>query len=128
ARGVLDRERDEKHAVHRAISPPSPLVPYQRGGESQLDVMPAIRRLLSVGLACRKAIEAAAREAPQALGGLQQFIKWLRASNTKPLSAALAGGGDTGGLPNLLETVRYSLLERGSPSVRDHHGLLKVVS
>lgn len=128
ARGVLDRERDATHAVQRAISPPSPLVPYHRGSVSQMDVMPAIRRLLSVGLACRKAIEAAARDAPQDLGGLQQFIEWLRESDTKALSAALAGNGDTGGLPNLLETVRYSLLERGSSSARDHHGLLKVVS
>lgn len=128
ARGVLDQDRDAAHAVQRAISPPNPLVPYQRGSVSQMDVMPAISRLLSVGVACRKAIEDAAREAPDSLGSLQQFIEWLRGSNTKALATALAGGGDTGGLSNLLETVRYSLLERGSDSARDHHGLLKYVS
>lgn len=128
ARGVLDSERDVAHVVQRAISPPGPLVPYQRGSVSQMDVMPAIRRILSTGVACRKAIEAAAHEAPSETSGLQQFIEWLRKRDSTALSAALAGNGDTGGLPNLLETVRYSLLERGSTSERDHHGLLKVVS
>lgn len=128
ARGALDKDRDATHAVQRAISPPSPLVPYQRGSVSQMDVMPAIRRLLSVGLASRKAIEAVATDAPVEVATLQQFVEWLRESDTEALSAALAGSGDAGGLSNLLETVRYSLLERGSDSTRDHHGLLKVVS
>lgn len=127
-RGVLDRNRDAVQVAQRAVSPPNPLIPYQRGSVSQLDVMPAIKKLLSTGLACRNAIEAAAKRAPLGIDSLGQFIEWLRLSNTGPLKTALAGGGDVGGLPNLEETVRYSLLERASTSARDHHGLLKVVS
>lgn len=128
ARGIADHERDSETAAHRALSPTRPLIPYQRGGIQQMDVMPSIKRLLTQGLACGNAIGAAVNDleaAPESLAGL---IEALRTFNPKSINVALGGGGYKGGLKNLIETVRYSILARSTDEAPDHHALLKVVS
>jgi hypothetical protein len=128
ARGVADHERDPSTVARWALSPTRPLVPYQRGGIAQMDVMPSIRRLLTQGLACRKAIIEAAGELGDEPNDLASFVEALRTANPKSIKDALVGRGYDGGLPNLLETVRYSLLARSALDTPDHHALLKVVS
>lgn len=128
ARGALERDRAESHVVQRALCPPNPLIPYQRGSISQMDVMPAIKRMLAQGQACRKAIEAALQKERQVFASLAEFVAWLRQSSREGLEQALGGGGDTSGSQNLEETVRYALLQRGADSTADQNGLLRVVS
>ncbi len=128
ALGIADHERDPATVARWALSPKRPLVPYQRGGIAQMDVMPSIRRLLTQGLTCRKAIIEAASKLSEEPNNLASLVEALRATNPKSINAALGGGGDKGGLPNLIETVRYSLLARSAPDAPDHHALLKVVS
>src|SRR5690606_7861347 len=53
ARGIADPQRDPATVERWALSPTRPLVPYHRGGISQMDVMPSIRKLLTQGLACQ---------------------------------------------------------------------------
>jgi len=132
ARGVVDSARDPATTARWALVPTKPLVSHQQGSTSQMDVMPAIKQLLSKGLACRKAILEAAAELETPPENLGQLIAALRvdasATAREAIRTALIGAGDRGGLPNLLETVRYSLLSRGSPEAPDHHSLLRVVS
>jgi hypothetical protein len=128
ARGIADHERDPTTVARWALSPTRPLVPYQRGGIAQMDVMPSIRRLLTQGLACRKAIIEATRELDEEPNNLASLIEALRATQPKSIQAALGGGGEKGGLSNLIETVRYSLLARSALDMPDHYALLKVVS
>lgn len=128
ARGIADHERDPATVARWALNPTRPLVPYQRGGIAQMDVMPSIRRLLTQGLACRKAIIEAASKLSDEPNDLASLVEALRAANPKSINAALGGGGDKGGLSNLIETVRYSLLARSALDTPDHHALLKVVS
>lgn len=128
ARGIADHARDPNTVAHWALNPTKPLIPYQRGGVAQMDVMPSIRKLLTQGLACRKAIiegTGALEVVPNDLAGL---VVALRSENTKAIKHALAGSVRPAGLPNLIETVRYALLARSSPDSSDHHALLKVVS
>lgn len=128
ARGIADHERDPDTVARWALSPTRPLIPYQRGGIAQMDVMPSIRRLLTQGLACRKAIIEAASALSDEPKNLAILVEALRVASHKSIKAALGGGGDKGGLPNLIETVRYSLLARSALDSPDHHALLKVVS
>ena len=123
ARGIADHERDPTTVARWALSPTR-----QRGGIAQMDVMPSIRRLLTQGLACRKAIIEAAGELSDEPNDLASLVEALRTANPKSIKTALGGGGDKGGLPNLIETVRYSLLARSALDTPDHHALLKVVS
>lgn len=128
ARGIADKDRDSRTVARWALSPTSPLVPYQRGGVAQMDVMPSIKRLLTQGLACRKAVLDAARSLKSQPATLADLVEDLRAIDTRAIRLALGGGGDKSGLPNLIETVRYSLLARSTADEPDHYGLLKVVS
>lgn len=128
ARGIADRKRDPGTVAHWALSPTRPLIPYQRGGIAQMNVMPSIKRLLTQGLACRKAITEATNNLSHSPSNLTGLIEGLRAIDSNSISAALGGSGNTGGLSNLIETVRYSLLARSTPEAPDHHALLKVVS
>lgn len=128
ARGIADHERDPETVAHRALSPTRPLIPYQRGGIAQMDVMPSIKRLLTQGLACGKAIREEANELESAPERLADFIAALRSLNPKAINVALGGNGYKGGLKNLTETVRYSMLARSTDDAPDHHALLKVVS
>jgi hypothetical protein len=128
ARGVADSKRDPATVASWALNPTRPLVPYQRGGIAQMNVMPSIRTLLTQGLACRKAIIEAAGKLDHEPPSLVELVIALRNVAPKPIEAALVGGGYTGGLSNLIETVRYSLLTRSSQDAPDHHALLRVVS
>lgn len=128
ARGIADKEREPATVARWALNPTRPLVPYQRGGIAQMDVMPSIRRLLTQGLACRKAIIEEAGKIHDEPVNLANLVEKLRTADPKAIKVALGGGGDKGGLPNLIETVRYSLLARSALDMPDHYGLLKVVS
>lgn len=128
ARGIADPARDPDTVARWALSPTRPLIPYQRGGVAQMDVMPSIRKLLTRGLACRKAIIDAAGELDVVPDDLPGLVAALRARAPEGIGPALAGSVRPAGLPNLIETVRYALQERSSPDAPDHHALLKVVS
>lgn len=128
ARGIVDRERDPATVARWALRPTKPLIPYQHGGVAQMDVMPSIRRSLTQGLACRKAIIDATNALDEEPKDLSQLIAALRGKRANSIAAALGGDGDKGGLPNLIETVRYSLLARSTTDTPDHYALLKVVS
>jgi uncharacterized protein YoaH (UPF0181 family) len=107
-------------------------VPHQQGGIAQMDVMPSIKQLLAKGLACLKAIHQAANSLRSSPSSLAELVESLRSdggrAEVRAIRAALEGAGDTAGLPNLVETVRYSLLARGTPEVPDNSSLLRVVS
>lgn len=132
ARGVKDHARDPASVARWALAPTKPLVPYQRGGVAQMDVKPSIERLLTQGLACRHALIDATAKLVTLPGSLAELVRVLRTTcrdgNPDPIGAALGGDGYKGGLSNLIETVRYSLLSRGAPNSPDQHALLKVVS
>jgi hypothetical protein len=130
ARGIEDRERDPETVAQWALSPTKPLVPYQRGGVAQMDVMPSIKRLLTHGLACREAIIDASKQLESQPEDLPSLVRALRATmkGHSTVRTALGGGGYRGGLQNLIETVRYSLIARGGLDSPDHYALLKVVS
>jgi hypothetical protein len=128
AKGIKQDNLSPAEVAHRALSPTRPLIPYQQGGVAQMDVMPSIKRLLSQGLACRKAVIEAANSLSNPPESLENLVQALRSQVHPSISTALSGGGDKGGLPNLIETVRYSLLTRGTPEAVDHHGLLRSVS
>ncbi len=128
AKGILDRSQDQATAARWALSPTKPLVPYQRGGIAQMDVGPSIRRLLKQGLSCRNAIIGAAEGLHSEPVDLPGFIGALRETDLAPIRAAMSGGQDPGGLSNLVETVRYSLVARDDSDFPDHYALLKRVS
>lgn len=128
ARGAADPSRDPWTVAQWALRPTRPLIPYQRGGVAQMDVMPSIKKLLTQGLACRKAIIEAAEGLDAEPADLASLVLALRAMPPKSIRSALAGTGRPAGLPNLIETVRYALLARSSLGAPDHHALLKVVS
>lgn len=133
ARGVIDQGIDIDTAVRRALKPASPLVPYRRGGTiSQLDVMPSMKSLLKQGLACRAALLNAVRDLRDTPADLRALIEALRNApqrdGASQVREALGGAGYVGGLSNLEETVKYSLLARGSAEIPDHFALLRTVS
>jgi hypothetical protein len=128
ARGVADSTREATTVARWALRPTKPLVPHQQGGIAQMDVMPSIKQLLAKGLACRNAICKAATSLTSPPGSLAELLESLRRSDVRAIKAALEGAGDTGGLSNLVETVRYSLLARGTPEVPDNSSLLRAVS
>jgi hypothetical protein len=132
ARGIMDPSRDAATVAQWAVRPTKPLVPYRKGGIAQMDVMPSLKQLLGKGLACRNAVQAAAQaltSTPTTLAGLVRALRTEAADATRDrLHAALGGGGEKAGLNNLVETVRYSLLARGTSEVQDHNSLLRVVS
>lgn len=128
ARGVADPSRDPQTVAQRALRPTRPLVPYQRGGVAQMDVMPSIKKLLTQGLACRKAILEAVEGLDAEPRNLAGLVPVLRSMPPQSIKSALAGTSRPAGLSNLIETVRYALLARSSPDAPDHHALLKVVS
>lgn len=128
ARGVADPSRDAGTVAHWAVNPTRPLVPYQRGGVTQMDVMPSIKKLLTQGLACRNAIIEAAGKLETDPTDLSGLVLSLRATASQSIKKALTSNVRPAGLPNLIETVRYALLARSSVEAPDHHALLKVVS
>lgn len=132
ARGVVDKSRDPETVAQWALRPTKPLVPYQKGSISQMDVMPAVKQALTKGLACRAAMLKTCSNLKASPKSLPQLIDSLRTEASKDsirdLETALRGAGERGGLPNLIETVRYSLLARGIPESPDHNSLLRVVS
>lgn len=134
AKGVADRNRKSEVAARWALVPTKPLLPYQRGTISQMDVAPTINKLLSTGLACRLAIEEVVNSNTKCkkAKGLPELIEALRGHRSgkfkDELSDALTGGGRRGGLTNLKESVRYALQDRGTPGAADHYSLLRVVS
>jgi hypothetical protein len=132
ARGVVDSKGDLDNVTRRSLVPELPLVPFQRGGIAQANVMPAIKKRLAMGLACRHALFAAAAKVPANCQSLREFIGELRGSAyselRSTLKVAIAGDGYSGGLPNLDETVRYSLLDRGTVQDPDDYSLLRTVS
>jgi hypothetical protein len=136
ARGIADTSRDPSTVAAWALRPTKPLVPHHSGGVSQMDVMPSMKKLLTTGLACRRVLLEACNEImagpspiPPSLVGL---VEALRAKVTpgqlKALNSALGGKADDGSSKNLIETVRYALLARGSDQAPDHSSLLKVIS
>lgn len=128
ARGVADLDRDPVTVASWALSPTRPLVPYQRGGIAQMNVMPSIRQLLKQGLACRNAIIDAAGQLSNTPKDLPELIASLRTANLESIKTALGCNRNPPGYSNLVETVRYSLLARSAMDAPDHHALLKVVS
>lgn len=131
AKGVLDPQLEPDMAARYSIVPTRPLLPVQRGSIAQMDVQPSIKRLLSIGTACRKAMHSVCEpgaDAQDLAGFIAKLREELTGTRRDPLRAALTGEGDTGGLPNLHETVRYSLLARSGVDEVDNYGLLKVVS
>lgn len=128
ARGIADQQRDPATVARWALSPTRPLVPYQRGGISQMDVMPSIRKLLTQGLACRQAIIEAATSLDHEPADLPELVVSLRKQDQSAINAALTRAIRPKGLQNLIETVRYALQARSSEEAPDHHALLKVVS
>lgn len=132
ARGVVDRTREASTAARWALRPTKPLVPHQQGGIAQMNVVPSIKQLLAKGLACRKAILEAADTLRSSPGSLTELVEALRSDDGRTeiqaIRVALEGGGYRKGLDNLEETVRYSLLARGTPEVPDGSSLLRNVS
>ena len=136
ARGIADPKRDPSTVANWALRPTKPLVPHNSGGISQMDVKPAIQQLLVTGLACRKALLEACNElmvapstTPSSLVGLIEELRArVKPIQVKDIKAALGGKADDGSAKNLIETVRYALLARGSEEAPDHSSLLKVVS
>ena len=132
ARGVFEPTRSADTVAQWALRPTKPLVLFPKGGISQMDVMPSIKQLLGKGLACRKAILEAAATLKSSPSTLADFVEALRTETSNEslqvLRTALGGAGERGGLSNLEETVRYSLVARESVDVPDHSSLLRVVS
>lgn len=93
-----------------------------------MDVMPSIRKLLTQGLACRNAIVEAVAKLEAEPYDLADLVRAMRTQAQEPVKRALTSSTRPAGLPNLIETVRYALLARGSIEAPDHHALLKVVS
>jgi hypothetical protein len=101
-----------------------------------MDVMPGMNRSLTIGLACRNAVMGLTERCAAAASSLGELVAGLRghckrqSEDRELLMRALRGDGDTGGLQNLKETVRYSLQARrpGSAGGDDNHGLLRMIS
>lgn len=93
-----------------------------------MDVMPSIKKLLTQGLACRRAIIEATKGLDAEPADLASLVLALRDVPPESIRSALVGASRPAGLPNLIETVRYALLARSSLDAPDHHALLKVVS
>lgn len=133
-RGLLDDGKSPETVARWALVPVQQLVPHPLGSVSEMDVMPGLKRLLTIGLACRHVVTGLTSRLDATPESLRDLVDCLR-QDSRPsdrcvLSDALAGTGELGGLPNLIETVRYSLLGRQSADTSevDNYGLLKVVS
>lgn len=133
ARGIADPESDPSLVAKYALVPVRPLIPYRTGTVSQMDVQPTFKKMLEIGLGCRNALHEISKEFGiaecQSLPSLvETFRSTLTPTHKSQISAALSGAGDLGGIPNLLETVRYSLLARESEGAADNYSLLRNVS
>lgn len=132
AKGAVDKKTESKAVARRALVPVRPLIPYRTGTISQMDVQPTFKRMLEIGLGCMNALKALGEEVELESESLPAIIEKLRESQTDEhksrLINALSGSGEIGGMSNLLETVRYSLLARESEVQADNYSLLRNVS
>jgi hypothetical protein len=136
ARGALNFQLSPDEVARRAVVPVQPLIPHPQGSVSEMDVMPGINRSLTIGLACRNAVIRLTDRCAADASSLSELVLGLRehckreAEDSELLMRALRGDGQTGGLPNLKETVRYSLQAKRpvSNGEEDNYGLLRVVS
>jgi hypothetical protein len=140
ARGISDISRDPVTVASWALRPTRPLITHNSGGIAQMDVMPAMKQLLTKGFACREAVRSVSESLTDSSSGtsgsLAGLVESLRegvtSSQQEGLRSALQGklrdGSLNRSLNNLIETVRYSLQARGSEETPDHSSLLKVVN
>jgi hypothetical protein len=133
AHGVIRKGVNLEDIARNALHPPRPLVPWQRGSISEMDVKPGIRGLLSSGLACRAQLMEMAGGMPK-VANLIEAIAWLRENSTPAgvatLREAYSGKKEGAGFSNLKETVEYALLCRSSDDAGDgdYYSLLRTVS
>lgn len=132
ARAILSGDGSAEEGARRALWPVRPLIPVLQGTISQMDVAPGMKRSLTIGLGCRKSLELLVKTHNVSGESLEDFIGAARVAVTgaerAQLQNDLGGYGDQGGLTNLLETVRYSLLIRSNEDSADNYGLLRTVS
>lgn len=126
-RGVRDSTREPSAVARSALVPTRPLIAYQRGSIAQMDVMPGIKQALIQGSAYRKALGEVLEGEGDPCRNLVDVINLLRHDHSAALREKLEVG-DVSGTTNLVETVRYSLIERSASDVPDHHALLRRIS
>jgi len=127
ARGVRDTGRDASSVARSALVPSRPLIPYQKGSISQMDVMPSLRQSLVQGSTYRKAINEVSKGLAWSSNSLPDLIAMLRQTRLDELKEKM-DDADRSGTNNLVETVKYSLIARSGSDAPDHHAFLRTVS
>jgi hypothetical protein len=96
-----------------------------------MDVGSSINRSLALGLSSKNAIQNIVKSLDIDGSTIEELVEGTRTKLNDELKtdliSAIAGGGERGGLSNLVETVRYSLTARDGTNSVDNYGLLRTV-
>jgi hypothetical protein len=132
AKGVVDDSNPPETVARWALVPVRPLIPYRTGTITQMDVQPTLRRMLEIGLGCMRSLHAILENEDVNFSSLAELVEHMRtgtnSTQREQIILGLSGAGDTSGMNNLLETVRYSILARESEDQPDNYGLLRTVA